>query len=1112
MARTRRCGPDSWALSAILAGGAFALAPRGVVPLAWSQPGQPAGAGLSPAEAGAAFAQTRLPLPTVPGVIRLRANRVHSWDDQGVRRVTLVGDVRVALGDRELRAARGAAFLRTVDGAGQGATQVFVYLEDVGDPALPAGAGLTAERLPVRAIVATTDATIEGDLVVDGPPSAARAADARVAGAGAAALAESLSRVAGAAPPPPPPLPRFTPRTPGERAVPPRRTTGRAPAPERVASGPERRSPETPPTTQQPRTQQPTTRQPLARQPGPPAQPRSPAGESPRPTPEGRPSTPAPTAPAPESPGSSTPAPPPPAPPPTGAPIFAGTGVLTLAPGDVTIQAGADESAVVATGGVTIQYADASRDRVVQLTARRAVIFLDPGSVRDLLAFDASRVRGVYLEGDVTASDGTYTVRGPQVYYDLRANTGVMLDAVFSTYDESREVPLYVRAKTVRQTAADTFTAEQAVFTTSPFFKPELSIGASKVTVTRKAPPVDTGADPGAAPPRPVTWIEASDVTGRFLGVPFVYWPSYAGDPESRIIKDFRVENRSGSGAALLTTVNAYALFGASTPRNVSVDLLADFYFERGPGVGVKAAWNAPDSRGNLLAYTVPMDRGTDVLKSGAEIDRDEEFRGIVLGEHRLKLDEQWTVLGELAYISDEAFVDAFFEDLGETRREFTNRAAARRLDRHTAFSVEIEGSFNDFLANEYLLQSQGYSVTRTPEITYARLADDLLGPGHPGLLTWFSEYRAGRLEMAFDEVLARERGLTSNALAQRGQGTNADERLSDVLRARGLFEDAVYRLDSRQELSLQTDVGPVRVNPFIVGRTTLYDTDFEAYSPEEDDALRLWGAAGLRLSTTLQRVYDGVDVPLLDIHRVRHIVEPNVTVWSAGTTVERGAIPVYDADVEDILEGTVIRVGVNQLFQTQRGGEGRWHDVDLLTISTDFVFSSDETGARSPIGRFFEFRPEYSNPGDYFVVDAVLRLTEAASLTGSSVYDLDESEQAMTSVGVLVLQGSAFTAALDVRYLNPQDATYVTLGLAYELTPKYSVTIGANYDTDESKLQTIAALFQRRFASLTVGVGVSSNEITGETGLSVVVRPYGASSGLGFSETGVFDSRLGGN
>ncbi|CAG1000011.1 hypothetical protein PHYC_02812 [Phycisphaerales bacterium] len=1089
-----------WALSAWCAGmGAF--------------PAVAAQAQEQPARA-VDFGNTRFDLVAMPGPVRFRANRVHDWREGATRRLTLEGDVRVTLGEREFLARRGAAWVRAyADAQGRTLEQVFVYLEEVGDPTAPSGGpGLEAGALPIRAVfVAPQAAEVKGDLVVHAAPESRRREEAALMPPAEAALAKSLRRARGeAAEEPAPPLPKFSPKTPGPRAVAPRPKPPARPGPRVV---------QTPKTVEPPAPTGPRLT------PGPTPSPNPPTPPSPTPAPPPSqpvqpPSPPAPLLPSPAPPPAPDPSPAPvvEAPPPTPAqpaepPIFGRAGSVTLAPGDVTLVSGEDESAVLVSNGVVMQYVEPARDRVLQLTARRAVVFMDPGRVQDLFNLDASRVRGIYLEGDVSASDGVYNVRAPSIYYDLRANRAVMLDAVFWTYDEVKQLPIYVRAKAVRQTSANSFTAEGARFTNSPFFDPELAIGASRVTVSKRERVVDPPGELAGEEPRTeaYTWVDARNITGRVMGLPVFYWPVYAGDPEQRLIKDIRVENRSGSGGALLTTLNLYPLLGLERPRNVSADILADLYFERGPALGVDADWSSGNQRGSIFAYTLPIDRGWDVMKAGTKFNHENDFRGVLTAEQRWRIDDRWTLMGEAAILSDVRVIDAFFEEQGETRREFTNRLAARRLDGNTYLNAEFSGRFEDFIANEYLLESQGYSVTRTPEVTYVRHADDLLSPGRPGMLTWFSEYRAGRLEMNFDEAFAREHGFTTNFLAQRALGINADQRLADTLRAGGLFEEALYRADTRQELAAHINAGPVVLNPFVVGRVTFWDNDFAAFSAGEDDNVRFWGAVGLRASTTFQRVYNDVDSRLLDIHRIRHIVEPNFTVWAAGTSVEREDVPIYDQDVEAVLDGAMIRVGVNQTIQTQRGGPGRWHQVNLLSLSTDFVSSNDDAGARGPIGRFFDFRPEYSNPGDFLVVDAVARVTDATSVTASGVYDLDAGEQAASSVGLLIRQSPTFLAALDLRYLNPQDTTYLTMALSHELTDKYTMSLAANYDTDKSEFQTVGILMQRRFSSLVLGLGVSTNEITGETGLSFVLRPYGVTGGVGVSNSDAgFNTRMG--
>jgi hypothetical protein len=244
-----------------------------------------------------------------------------------------------------------------------------------------------------------------------------------------------------------------------------------------------------------------------------------------------------------------------------------------------------------------------------------------------------------------------------------------------------------------------------------------------------------------------------------------------------------------------------------------------------------------------------------------------------------------------------------------------------------------------------------------------------------------------------------------------------------------------------------------------------------------------------------MQRVFDSVDSSILDIHRIRHIIEPNATVWYSGTSIEEGDLPVYDKEVEQLVDGGMTRIGITQTFQTQRGGPGQWHSVDLLTLSTDFVFSSNDAPKTSPIGRFFDYRPELSNAGNYFVADGVLRLTDATSLTGGVVYDMDLHQQATRDIGILIRQAPQLVAIADVRYVNAMDATYLNFGASYQLTDKYTALLGATYDATHGGFQSTVIEMHRRFSSTVLGVAVAYNDISGETSFGIVFQPYGATS-----------------
>jgi len=1122
--------------------------------------------GLSPLAQATAHAQTerivrvadfggaRFPLEATSGELSFAAQRIYLTDAGAGQRLVLVGDVRVRIGRYDFYAKRAAAWVEPVPGSGTGAVQVYVYFEELGRPdELATASGFAADRLPVKAIIIPDGgpnagrtagklggATVTGDLVLDrlpadSDPSAHRAFAER--------SEEALARSLGLSPPLPQPElkpildSKFVAKRAEERAAwlaagKPDLTT-LPPMP--VREQPVRLADGAAPTDGAPPAGSEATPRPSSRsasataaaggrqaaqssQPVPRSAPRtseSSAISAGSPTDSTAPPSKSGAAPVPAKVATSAASGPPPAR--IGGstePIFVKDGTITLVPGNVTFVSGEDEDAVMATGGVAMQYA-ATNGRVLQMTAQRAVIFLGKGSAPGALTFGAGDVRGIYLEGDVIASDGQFTLRGPQIFYDVVRNKAVSIDSVFWTYDEQRRLPIYVRAKAIRQETATQFSAERAELTNSAFFEPELSLGASTVTITRQKVTTDSkGLDAKAEPTTTRTMMEGRDITARVMGVPVFYWPKYSGDPAHRPIKRLAFESFSGSGGAVKVAFDVYALMGRPQPKNFEFDILTDYYFERGLALGTRLGWKNPDGEGGLFAYGVLSDDGTDVLKPGSEIQREGDFRGVLLAEHRQKIDDRWTVVFEGAWLSDEAVIDAFFENLGENRREFTNRIAATRRDRHTALTLDAKGQFNDFISNEYLLQSQGYSVNKFPEAVYSRLGDDLLSR-FPGSLTYFSEYRAGLMSMNFDDVEARDHGFNTNTLAERALGIDFDEKLGDVLAASGLTEDTVFRADTRHELAAKLNAGPVIITPFVVGRGTVYDQEFEDYAPGESSEGRLWSSAGVRASTTIQRVHDGVGSRIFDLHRLRHIIEPNAAIFVSGTTLEADSLPVYDENVENLADGTIMKIGVTQTFQTQRGGPGRWHNTDVLVLTTDFVDSSDDATNQGPIGRFIDYRPELSNPGDFFMGDLIWRATDAVAITGSTVYDFELNQQATSAAGILLRHAPNFTTAAEVRYLNAQDDTLITLGTQYRLTSKYSVFMGADYDVDESGFQNTAFEVRRRFQSMELGINISYNDITGESGFGFVFRPYGTGdggriSGLGSSRPSAASSNLG--
>ncbi|MEN0021132.1 MAG: hypothetical protein AAF747_09645, partial [Planctomycetota bacterium] len=770
--------------------------------------------------------------------------------------------------------------------------------------------------------------------------------------------------------------------------------------------------------------------------------------------------------------------------------------MLTIAGGQIAIVRGDEENAVLITDGATLLSQEIDGPGGLQLRARRAVIFLPPGPLVDVGSIGVDEVRGLYLEGDVEASDGSYTVRSPQVYFDVPSDRAILLDASFSTYDQRRRLPLYVRAEIVRQHSADNWEADGVKLANSSFARPTFTLGATSVQLERFPGDDRSGEASSSLAGDDAYRIDARNITLSTRSVPIAYWPRYRGDPFNQTLRAVSIGTSTGDAPTISTTWNAEGLFGIDLGESVSADLLLDYHLDRSPALGLDIAWEDRFVRGNLLAYALVNDQGEDRLRNGARRGFDGEFRGLLVSEQRYGLAPGAALWVDLAYVSDETFVDAFFDDIAIERKPLRTGFFFRRKTDASFLSLEAQGQLNSFQVNEATLQAPGYAVEKLPEATYVRLADDLLPRSAPGLATWSQEYRVGYLRLNFTEDSASDLGYRTNGAAQRALGIDADQSLADRFAAVGLDEDGVLRADSRHQLDVSLNAGPVRINPYLVGRATFWDERYPTFSPDEDDRTRLYGGAGVRISTTLARTDNDVDSQLLDIHRLRHVMEPSVEVFAAEANIQTGDIPLYDSEVEELYTGTLVRFGLDQTLQTKRGGPGRWRTVDLLEFNTAVVLTHDE-GGEAAIPRSIAFRPELTRPADSFEADAVYRMTDAVTVAGSTIFDLDAGRQRRSSIGVRVDHSPVASSAAELRYIDPLDSTDLVGSTRYAITDKYVVSARTAYDFEFANFKSFGVEARREFSQLVFGVSVDFDNIQGTTSFGIVFNPKGAGGGV---------------
>lgn len=1121
----------------------LAFAMIGVCGLACGVSRAGAGVGGAPEAVGVAAPVDTLKLPNEPvrGGLSFAARRAWVWtepDGSGRRtRVVLEDAATITVGDVSFRASRADVWIAAEGAGAETRYRVYVYAEEVRTPEAHASLGIRAERLPVTAVVIPDAAvTLQADARFEGPPAekrfegllrdanealldimdpGRRAAPEAVAaplgpiapkpGPAKAVEPEPRRRVVlptpvpGASSTPAPTAPSEPPKDGAAaggdnaaRAAPParapRRSAGPAPRPDPGTAGDKPAPAEDDGAAGTPGDAvvdrgEPTTRA-------------EPSGDQPRvDEPAGEPAVGDPPARGVE-PGAAAE---------VGRPIFSASGVLFLSAGETTVvRTEEDATTISLLGDVVVQYE--GPEGTLELIAARCVVFLKPGGLRETLTrLSVEDVLGIYLEGGVRATDGSYTMRGERVYYDLQANRAVALDAVFWTYEERVNLPLYLRAEVIRQEADNEFRAERARFANSGFFRPHLGIGARNVTIQRRREEDGTTR----------SHVDARHVTLRAGPTPFFYFPFFRGDPERIPIRNVGFSDSNRQGYEILSEWDPFTLLGIERPKGLGATLDFDYYEDRGIGLGTRLDWDTAEHEGDLLAYGLPDDRGIDVGVLGSEIEQDGEFRGLLIARDRWAVRRNWTLINEIGAVSDETLTQDLFREIGQRGDDVTTRTHLRRLEGNTALTLTAEATLNDFVVNQHRLQAPGYLVDRLPEIEYAVVAADASPILPPGWLTHTWEAGVASLRLRFSEVTARSQGLRFPSASQRALGTLPDESSGDILRGLGLNEGIVNRFDTRHEVTAPVKLGALRVTPFAVGRFTAYDTDFPEFSPGESDNARFWGSVGTRFSTTFNRVDDTIDSRTFDLHRIRHIVEPSLTLWHAETTVTAADLPVYDDDVEALGEGSAARLAVDQTWQTKRGGPGRWRNVDVLKVTTEYVWAADSAERGTPIGRFYDARPELGSLQQYAGASVAWQASEITSLLGEVIYDPVISQVSRSSAGVLLAPGRGFDAQVGVRRLEAQDATYLDTRLGYDFADKYSVILFGQYNFIFEDFQTFRATVLRDFPVGQLGFSVDYNNITGETSVGFVLRPFGlgdtGSFGLNETPGGVTRSGFGG-
>lgn len=663
-------------------------------------------------------------------------------------------------------------------------------------------------------------------------------------------------------------------------------------------------------------------------------------------------------------------------------------------------------------------------------------------------------VTAVYLEGDVVLTLGDRMVRARRLYYDFENDQAYILDAVVRVSEPVRGVPLYVRAREVRQLARDRYEASDAKITTDEFNTPHYHIGADKVVVVDRTPRDATGQVVGVE----AGSLSAQDVTFNIGGTPVFWWPYTRADVRQGelALRSYRFGFSNEFGVTSQSRWNLFTGLGLATPEGFNADFRLDYFSERGPGVGIDMDYKREQYNGLLRSYFI-YDQGTDtfghLLK---DIEPPQESRGRFTWRHRQYLPDDWQVTVEFSYLSDPNFLEEYFREEYNTGKEQENLIYAKKQRDNWAFTALYKNRLNSFLTQSESL----------PDFSFYLLGEPLLDNN----VATFTDARAGLIRYQPDD-----RRLFNSHRYIDNTGTTR----------------VTSRTDLREEADVPVDLGPVRLVPFGAVRGTYWDqTEVDA---DRGALVRDFFSYGVRSSAYAWKVFDDVQSRVLDLYRLRHVAKSETTFWFSDANEGSRELTPFTHGVEDIDPFDGFTYKLRNLWQTQRGGPGRWRSVDWLTFDLTFGFFGDVPKNRLITGGdILQFRPENSIARNFVAPKVTYRLSDTTVLAYDANYDDDHGDIDIQNLTLAVERDPRLSYFLGWRQIKPTDSNLVGFGANYKATDIHSFAIREFYDLERQTTEEFTVTYIRKLPRWYVATTFQLDNVQEDVGVSLSAWPEG--------------------
>ena len=834
---------------------------------------------------------------------------------------------------------------------------------------------------------------------------------------------------------------------------------------------------------------------------------------------------------------------------------------------------GDNEHAILLIGGAVVQVKDLAKNALIDMEADRVVIWTKGGNPQQILSNmqsqggATSREIEIYLSGNVevrlkgnpkSPTTGVpdprkpeqmqNTMRANEVYYDVKNNKAVALDAELEFTLPYVPDPVIVRAGELQQLEVDQYRVFRGeMFSSRTPGDPGLKVSLSEATIEDREVP---GQDflsfliPESMrrnkPEDKIThkYIKGKDSVVRIGDIPVFWSPYFQGDAEDPLgpIEGINLGFNRIYGGQFGVTLNAFDLLGMNAPEGTKWRWGIDYLTSRGPATGTDFNYNSQSIfgipskwNGMLTAYGLYDNSsmgpfGTRDILGGNRFDysNPSQWRGRLTWRQTIEPGNfsNVSIKSQLAGLSDRNFQEEFF------KREFDND-----LNQNTYVNVrQQEGAFGWNILAEPRIRNWVNETAQLPKANGFITGYDLFN-----IFTYSANGGAGYGYM-----------MTTNDPTPQYSPT-------DVGVAAGRF-------NLFQELSAPFSAGPFRFDPYVKGDMAYYTSQIDQVAnttingsrglTSNDGISRFWGGFGTRINLPLSKLYSEISSEMFNLDGIYHKANFGMNYFYGASNQFYQKLPQFDRFNDDSTDMAMrdwvyfasnplasptnpltgqqinpanaiynpnwfqnysqrkydpqnygirslsdnridtlnaiqtLQMNIDQRWQTKRGMPGSQHTVDFLSLNLGTTLFPNQN--RDNFGELFGLY-NYDltwNPGD------------KTSIVSSGWMDSFEGGAKVANLGGFYNRDDRTNLYLGFRYYNPIDSRLLTGAVNYVFSPKYALTASSSYDFGANEALSNSLVLTRMGKDLQVSLGLSYNATTNNFGLTFQIMPILATYG----------------